>query len=120
MTTVKRILLFFLLPFIAPLLIPPAILQSNPGLALLPVVIGVSSIPVGFFVNRGSSTALTLSIFLQGLNVIIRLMMFYPHILTPSGSIDILWVVASLLSMAISMYLVLRLDRTDVRVLMVT
>jgi hypothetical protein len=120
MTTVQRILLFFLLPLIAPLLIPPAILETNPGLALLPVVIGVSAVPVGFFVNRGNSTALTLSIFLQGLNVIIRLMMFYPHILNQAGSIDILWIVASLFSMGLSMYLVLRLDRTDVRVLMVT
>jgi hypothetical protein len=120
MTNFQRILLFILLPLIAPLLIPPGILLTNPGLALLPVAIAISAVPVGWLVYRGNSTALTLAIFLQGLNVIIRLMMFFPHLLNQTGSIDILWVVASLLSMGLSMYLALRLDRTDVRVLMVT
>jgi hypothetical protein len=120
MTNIQRFLLFILLPLIAPLLIPPAVFTTNTGLALLPIAIAISSVPVGWMIYRGSSTALTLAIFLQGLNVIIRLMMFFPHVLTQTGRIDIPWVVASLLSMGLSTYLALRLDRTDVRVLMVT
>ena len=118
MTYPQRILLFFLLPLIAPLIMPPQFLISSMG--VLPLVLGVSAGLVGFLVNRGNSTALTLTIFLEGINVIIRLLMFYPHILTDSGSVDFLWILTSVLSMGLSMYLVLRLDRTDVRTLMVT
>ncbi len=118
MTNIQRIFLFFLLPLIAPLIMPPQFLFSSMG--LLPLVLGVSAGLVGFLVNRGNSTALTLTIFLEGINVIIRLMMFYPHILTDSGTVDYLWILTSLLSMGLSMYLVLRLDRMDIRVQMVT
>jgi surface polysaccharide O-acyltransferase-like enzyme len=67
----------------------------------------------------GQSTALTLGIFVQGLNVIIRLMMLFPN-LSKLGVYDIPWLITSLLSIGLSIYLVLRLDRTDVRVTLVT
>jgi hypothetical protein len=115
MTNLQRILLFILLPLIAPLFIPPKMFFTNSGLALLPLAIAISAVPVGWMVYRGNSTALTLSIFLQGLNVVIRLMMFFPHLLTQTGSIDYLWVLSSLVSMGLSMYLALRLDQVDIR-----
>jgi hypothetical protein len=115
MQTSKRILLFFVLPVIAPLLYPLDWIQ---GLWLAIGLEALLFIGLGIALTRGRSTALTLTIFLQGLNVIIRLMMFFPHAAPSAGVIDVAFIIASLLSIGISMYLVLRLDKVDVRVQM--
>ncbi len=120
MTTLQKILLFVVLPFLAPLILPPRFYGPGGGpILFLGAVVGVSCLLLSPFLWRGRSTALTLAIFLQGLNVIMRLMMFFPN-LSKQGVYDIPWLITSLLSMGLSMYLVLRLDRTDVRVTMVT
>lgn len=122
----QRILLYFVLPTLAPLLFPPDWLASLvmsggslsvTGLILLLLVVGLF-IFLGYLLMRGSSTALTLSIFLQGLNVIVRLMMFFPHVFE-QGTFSPLYVVSSILSIGLSMYLLMRLDKVDVRSTMV-
>jgi hypothetical protein len=119
MTTLQKILLFVVLPVIAPLLLPPRFFGAAGGpILFLAVLIGVSALLLSPFLWRGWSKALTLAIFLQGLNVINRLMMFFPN-LSKQGVYDYVWLITSLLSMGLCMYLVLRLDRTDVRVTMV-
>jgi hypothetical protein len=117
MSTFQRILFFFVLPIIAPLLLPPSVLVGGFLGILVEVILFVA---LGFFLLRGNSTALTLSIFLQGLNVVVRLLMFYPHITYSDGTFDPIFTLTSLLSMALSLYLVLRLDKVDVRTQMVT
>ena len=120
MTTFSKILFFVLLPVLAPLLLPPRFFSANTSspILFLGVVVAGSALLVSPFLWRGWSTALTLAIFLQGLNVIMRLMMFFPN-LSKQGVYDIPWLITSVLSMGLCIYLVLRLDRTDVRVTMV-
>lgn len=116
MTIVKRILLFFVLPLIAFLMYPPDMLKGA-----LPLI-GVATVLfllINWFLWRGNSTALTLSIFLQGMNVIIRLMMVMPNS-NKMGTFNLAFVVFEILGLALSMYLMLRLDRVDVRSTMVT
>lgn len=118
MSPLNRILLFFVLPIIAVLLYPPQWLVS--GLAILPFVL-ILFIGLGWLLMRGRSLALTLSIFIQGFNVIIHLMMFYPHIIDVTTSqFDFTYMITSLAGLVLSMYLMLRLDQPDVRVTMVT
>lgn len=117
MTTTNRIVLFFLLPMIAPLLYPPSTLANALPIVILDVILFVI---LGIFLMRGSSKTLTLSIFIQGLNVITRLMMFFPHAAFPNGAWDVAYIVTSLVAMALSMYLLLRFDQVDVRATMVT
>lgn len=116
MSTVQKILLFFVLPFIAPLLYPPELILGS-WLAFLAAAILFGGL--GIFLLRGNSTALTLSIFVQGMNVICRTMMLFPN-LSFQGQFNYAWLITSLLSIALSSYLVLRLDRTDVRVTLVS
>lgn len=119
MTTLQKIMLFIILPVLAPLFLPLRILQPGGGpILFLGLLIAISALFLAPFLWRGKSTALTLAIFIQGLNVIMRLMMFFPN-LSKQGVVDIPWLITSLLSMGLSIYLVLRLDRTDVRVTMV-
>jgi hypothetical protein len=116
MTTLQRVLLFFVLPIVAVLLYPPATLLSGIG-AL--VVVAVFFIALGMWILRGYSLALTFSIFLQGLNVIVRIMMFWSNGFTRNGVPDILFIATSLAGIILSFWLLVRLDRQDVRTKMI-
>jgi hypothetical protein len=116
MNGLQRFLVYIVLPVLAVLLISPTWFQSTFIYWMIPVA--VLAPILGFMMYQGRSTALTLMIFLMGFNVIMRLMMFFPHFANTAGIIDVLFVVTSLASIALSTYLLLRLDRVDVRVLM--
>jgi hypothetical protein len=116
MSTTQRILFFFVIPILAPLFYPPqTLIGGYLGIIVEIILFGA----LGFFLMRGQSTALTLSIFLQGLNVIIRMMMFFSNATYHDGTANFIYIVTSVISMALSMYLVLRLDRVDIRTQMV-
>jgi hypothetical protein len=118
MSTIQKILLFFVIPIIAaPLLRPLEVILGTVG-AIITVV--VLFLILGFFLLRGNSTALTLSIFLQGLNVITYIMMFFPNATFTDGTLNPVYIITALISMVLSIYLVLRLDQVDVRTQMVT
>jgi len=122
MKTYMRVLLFFVLPVIAPLLFPPDQLVEVVPAVLLGVATAVVALLIGFFQWRGYSLALTFNIFLQGFNVITRLMMGFSTAVTLGASgqpnVDFLFIVLSLLSIGLSLWLLLRLDHVDVRALM--
>ncbi len=122
MKTYLRVLLFFVLPVIAPMLVPPEELQSFVPGVILPIVTAAAALVMGFFLWQGYSLALTFSIFLQGFNVITRVMTFFSTAVTLNSGgvsqVDLLYIVLSVLSMGISLWILLRLDRMDVRALM--
>jgi hypothetical protein len=126
MNQTQRFLLYFVLTALAPLLFPPDVLAGmvapSGGLSLAGIIFIVLYlvlfIGLGVLLMRGRSNALTLSIFLQGLNVIVRLMMLFPRVYT-QGEFNTVFVITSFLSMALSMYLLLRLDKVDIRSTMV-
>ncbi len=114
MKTPQRVLLFFILPLIGPLLYPPdTLLAGLPAVAAAVVVFVV----IGVFLWQGRQLALTFSIFMQGFNVIVRLMTFFTTAVRLVGGkpqVDLLYIILSVLSMGLSMYVLLRLDRVDV------
>jgi len=116
MSTIQRILLFFVIPILAPLFFPPQTLMGGYLIILVDVILFGA---LGFFLMRGRNTALTLLIFLQGLNVIIRMMMFFSNATYHDGTANVMYIITSLISIVLSLYLVLRLDRVDVRTQMV-
>jgi len=88
--------------------------------------LGVILFAVAFFALlglmewRGVAWALALSIFIQGINVIVRLMLFLSHAVPAAGAPpDLIFIITSLISIALSLWLMLRLDRVDVRVTMI-
>ncbi len=116
MSTLQRVLFFFVLPIVAVLLYPPATLLT--GIGALVVVAGLF-IALGVWILRGYSLALTFSIFLQGLNVIVRIMMFWSNGFSRSGVPDFAFIITSLAGIILSFWLLVRLDRQDVRSRMV-
>jgi hypothetical protein len=108
----NRILLFFVLPTLAPLILPPQTLLSGMGTA---VVIAVILLTSGYFLYRGEPLALTLVIFLQGLNIVIKMMLFFSTSVSQAGVVNMVFIVTALLSIGISLYLLFRLDSVDIR-----
>ncbi len=111
--------LLFFFQFLPLLFYPPETLS-----AALPLVILVAAVYLllTFALLRGQGWALTLSIFIQGMNVIIRLMMLYPHANLPpaeGGGLDWPYILMNLLAIGLSIWLLLRLDKPDIRATMV-
>jgi hypothetical protein len=108
----NRILLFFVLPTLAPLILPPATLLSGIGAVVVAAALLLTS---GYFLHRGNSLALTLVIFLQGLNIVIKMMLFFSTSVSEQGVADPIFAITALLSIGLSLYLLVRLDSVDIR-----
>lgn len=116
MTTLQKLLFFIILPIVAILMYPPSFILS--GLPVISVV-AILYILLGVLIWRGRSLALTFAIFTQGLNVIVRLMMFFSNSFSKTGEPAFDYLGLTLLAMVLSMYLLLRLDKNDVRLMMI-
>ncbi len=116
MSTFKKVIFFFILPVVAVLFYQPSILSS--AFSLLWVVLLIF-FGLGFLLWQGYSKALTFMIFLNGMNVIIRLMMLLSTAFNNLGAFNPLFTIFGFGGAAISLYLVLRLDKVDVRQYMV-
>jgi ABC-type antimicrobial peptide transport system permease subunit len=116
MSLTNRILLFFVLPILGVFCYPPSTLFG--GIIAVLVVVAMF-IGLGFLMLQGRSLALTFSIFLQGMNVIIRIMMFVTNGFPAAGSANIPFLVTSVIGMIVSFWLITRLDIQDVRLIMI-
>jgi hypothetical protein len=116
MSLTNRILLFFVLPIVGLFAFPPSLLANGIIIILLVVVMLVG---LGLLLLQGRSLALTFAIFLQGMNVIIRVMMFFSNSFPVDAPPNIPFLVSSLIAVIISFWLVVRLDQQDVRLKMV-
>jgi hypothetical protein len=54
------------------------------------------------------------------MNVIVRMMLFFPHSLPAGGSLDLGFLLTSLASMGLSTWILMRLDRPEVHAYMIT
>jgi hypothetical protein len=115
MSLTNRILLFFVLPILGIFCYPPSTLSG--GIIVVLIVIALF-VGLGFLMLQGRSLALTFSIFSQGMNVIIRMMMFFNNSFPAGGSADIAFLITSVAGMLLSFWLIFRLDRQDVRLTM--
>ena len=101
------------LQFIPALTLPPALLLSvNPVVLLFPLVFFVFLAWAMLTLRRWS---LTLCIFVQGLNVIARFLIMFPQAVG-EGSADWLFVLTSLVSIALSSVILYVVDRPKVQV----
>lgn len=116
MSALKRVAPYLFLQFLPLLIFPLELLQQAWTLVVI-VVVALSML--SFLVWRGRLWALTMSIFMQGLNVIIRVMMLLPRAISPTTGVDVLFVTTSLLAIGLSWFLLYRFDRPELRAAMV-
>lgn len=121
----KRLLPYVILQIIPLLILPPSMLLSSDGslnIGALTLVAALAGICVllGVGLMRGRGWALTMSIFMQGLNLIVRLMMIFPNSVTKQGVWDVPLMIAFLVAIVLSGWLMVRLDRPDIRSMIVS
>ena len=115
MSVIKRILLFFVLPVLGILFYQPSILANASSMIGIVVLFFLG---LGYLLWRGYSKALTFMIFVNGMNVIVRIMMLLSTSFSEEGVFNLPFTVFGSLGAIISLYLVLRLDEVDVRQIM--
>jgi hypothetical protein len=112
----KKILFFFILPILGFLFYDPAVL----GKALLLIaIVAAFFVFVGVLLMRGYSTVLTFAIFLNGMNVIVRLLMLVSTTFSKNGVFQPGFAIFTFSGLAISFFLMLRLDKVDIRKTMI-
>ena len=116
MSLLRKVLFFFILPALGILFYNPATLVKAP--LLIAIVAGFFTI-IGVLLMRGYSTVLTFAIFLNGMNAIVRLLMLVSNAFAKNGVFQPGFAIFTFGGLAISFYLMLRLDKVDVRRTMV-
>lgn len=115
----KRLLTFAILQILPLLILPPSMLFGQDGFNSGAIVLVLALVFIfgllGWGLMRGKGWAITMSIFMQGMNVIVRLMMVFPNAVSKQGVWDVPLIFLFLISIALSGWLVVRLDRPDVR-----
>ena len=107
--------LIYFLQFI-PIIIYPSAAAKESWILMLVVVASMTAL--GYFLVKGRSWALKMSIFVQGLNIIIRLMIGIAHAVRPDklgGGFDGALIITSLLGILISGWFMFRLDEPDIK-----
>jgi hypothetical protein len=115
MSVLKRVLFFFILPILGIFSYDPSIFSG--GFTLIAVVVAFVAV-IGYFLWSGYNRALTFAIFLNGMNVIVRLMLLLSSAFDKDGVFQPVTSAFLLVGLAISFYLMLRLDKVDVRLTM--
>jgi hypothetical protein len=111
-----QLLLIYLFQILPLLIFPPELLQS--GIVIVGILVIIYAL-LGYGLWRGRSWALSLSITLQGFNIVVRLLMLFPNALMrlPEGGFvfDLPYLALSAISIGLSLFFLLRLDRPDIR-----
>jgi hypothetical protein len=112
METFKKVLFFFILPIVGVMFYQPSTLGSAFSILWVALVIFVV---MGLLLWYGYSKALTFMIFINGMNVIVRLMMLLSTSFSEEGVFNLSFFAFGMIGAAISFFLVLRLDKVDIR-----
>jgi hypothetical protein len=108
----KRLLTLIIIQIIPLLAFPLNLLKD--GFLAIPFLALIFAL-LGWGLLNGRGWALTLSILIQGMNVTIRLMMFLPNSIDNNGVWDFPYVLTSSFAILFSGWIMLRLDRPDIR-----
>ena len=101
-----------LLQFIPAFLLPPDILFKNPLVLLAPLILFAFMAWAMLTLKRW---ALTLCIFVQGMNAIVRFLILFPQA-TTDGNPNWLFIITSLLAIAMSSAILYVIDQPKVQV----
>jgi hypothetical protein len=109
----KKILPIIVLQILPLIMFPPSLLASGwLGILILAIVF----VLLGIALIRGKLWALSMSLFLQGINIVVRMMMFLPNSqMVATGAVNWEFVITSTLAIGLSLFFLLRLDQPDIR-----
>jgi hypothetical protein len=108
----RLISLVVVLQFVALVLFPwPFRVSSGVFIATLVLL----SALLGWALYRRKPWGITLTIFVQGMNVIVRVITFFANVYTEGEGLDIAFLLTYIASVALSVFLLSSIDRSEVR-----
>ena len=112
----RSLVLIAALQFIAVIVLPPRVLAGMaPALwVAIAALFGV----LGLSLYRQQAWARVASVFVQGMNIIVRLLTLLGNVVTPEGAIDVPLLVTTLVAGALSALVLVEIDRPEIRMAM--
>ncbi len=116
-----RAMLFLILALqlIAVIIYPPSFFQANPQAAILPPSLTLLFVIALVLLNTGALDLMagrSFLVFIQGINIIMRLMMLFPHLKT-NGQWDFVLLIIALVAMGLSWFTIVQIEQLPLSVL---
>jgi len=109
-----KLIVLLALQVVAIILFPPALFRQAPQAAVLPPAMIILFILALVAMNYGwmpAASGRTSLVFVQGINIVVRLMMLFPNLRNVSGNWDWFLLIIQLLAMALSWYSITQMER---------
>ena len=109
-----QLIVLLVLQVVAVILFPPAFFQQAPQAAVLPPALLILFALALIAMNNGWMTAIagrSSLIFVQGINIVVRLMMLFPNLINAAGNWDWLLLIFQIIAMALSWYTMTRMEK---------
>ncbi|MDY0018512.1 MAG: hypothetical protein RBT47_00770 [Anaerolineae bacterium] len=109
------------LQVVALIVYPPSFFDTAAQAAVLPPIFLLLMLLALIGMNTGTLTPIlgrVSLVFIQGINLVIRLMMLFPNLLNPDGSWDIAFLIAEFVGLGLSWYVINQMETRPVNTLL--
>jgi hypothetical protein len=109
-----QLIVLLILQAVAIIIYPPAFFQAAPQAAVLPPALFILFVVALVAMNSGWFSAIagrTSLIFVQGINIVVRLMMLFPNLKNAAGNWDWLLLVLQVVAMILSWYTITQMEK---------
>ena len=109
-----QLIVLLVLQVVAVILFPPAFIQKAPQAAVLPPALLILFALALIAMNNGWMTPIagrTSLVFVQGINVVVRLMMLFPNLKNAAGNWDWVLLIFQVIAMALSWYTMIQMEK---------
>jgi cytochrome bd-type quinol oxidase subunit 1 len=109
-----QLIVLLVLQAVAVIIYPPAFFETAPQAAVLPpalfvlFVIAIVAMNSGWFSSEAGRNSL---IFVQGINIVVRLMMLFPNLKNAAGNWDWLLLICQIIAIALSWYTITQMEK---------
>ncbi len=109
------------LQIIAVALYPPVFFQQAPQAIVVPATLLLLAVLALVGMNTGALTPIAgrvSLVFVQGLNLVVRLMMFFPNLRLPTGEWNWWFLISMVIGFSISWWVIVKMEQLPVRSLL--
>lgn len=115
------LIVLLVLQVVALVIYPPSFFDTAAQAAVLPPIFLLLMLLALIGMNTGTLTPIlgrVSLVFIQGINLVIRLMMLFPNLLNPDGSWDIIFLIAEFVALGLSWYVISEMENRPVNTLL--
>jgi hypothetical protein len=119
----SSIILLLILQVVAILIYPPTYFQRSPQALVMPPALLILAVLAMVGVNTGTlslENGRSSLVFIQGINIVVRLMTLFPNLRTPGGAWAWGLLISQIIGIGLSWYTMIQMDKIRLQVLRFT